>query len=45
VAGWSLTLSSEAWLFAGECGEEGEGGAVVSVVGREQGASGPWSKL
>ena len=44
VAGSSLSLSSEAWLFAGEPREERERGAVASVMGRKQGASGPWSR-
>jgi len=38
VAGSSLSLSSEAWLFGGESREERERVAVASVMGREQGA-------
>jgi len=39
VVGCSLSLSSEALLFAGRPGQEGERGAVASVMGREQGAA------
>ena len=45
VVDLSLWLSSKAWVFAGESGEEKERGAVASVMGGEQGASGPWSTL
>jgi len=39
AVGSSLSLSSEACLFGGKSREER---ARVRVMGREQGASGPW---